>query len=265
MKLNEKQIAIITGGNRGIGLAITRKLKQMGFITAVIHKHDDSPVAASGVSEDSRLIDFEFIGDVSIQGSVEQFYQNLIEKYPSEDYNLTLLVNNAGVASAKKFLDLSADDFREMMDTNLIGAFYMSKLFAQHCVKGSSNEIQSQIINISSVSGLQGFSGHAHYCASKFALAGMAQVMAKELSKIGIAVNNVCPGPTQTDMWSKLDREYKENGFMPEEANEDDYSKKLLVKRMGKPEDVAEAVAYLTVSEYTTGINLPICGGNILR
>lgn len=256
MKNNNGQVAIVTGGARGIGLAICKKLKSLGYYVAVIDKNPDFGI-------DKSAMDFQFKGDVSIEYEVKEFMEMLIKDTQIlNNRGITVLINNAGVASAKKFMDLQLEDFKEMMETNVYGSFFMSKAFIAVAGEGYKKDI----INISSVSGLMGFSGHSHYCASKFALDGMSKVMAKELSKLGnYRVNNICPGPTQTDMWIKLDKEYKENGFMPEEANEDDYAKKLLIKRMGKPEDVAEAVEYLLKSDYTTGINLPVCGGNILR
>lgn len=253
-----KKIAIVTGGNRGIGLAISRSLKEVGYSIATIHKSD-------GMLIENMLFDLEFIGDVYLDEDVEKFYNMVKTHAKMSGATVNVLVNNAGVASAKKFMDLTEHDFSEVFTTNLMGAFKMSQAFAKACETGSNKEIKSHIINISSVSGLTGFSGHAHYCASKFALDGMSKVMAKELSKLGIAVNNVCPGPTKTDMWDKLDREYKEQGFMPEEANEDDYSQKLLIKRMGTPEDVGNAVSWIVSQDYITGINLPVCGGNIIR
>ena len=165
----------------------------------------------------------------------------------------------------KKFMKLTAVDFATMFRVNVLGAFLMSQKFVKRCKKGDDKSVSSRIINISSVSGLKGFSGHAHYCASKFALNGMMQVMAKELSKKGISVNNICPGPTKTDMWNQLDKEYRVAGFMPEEANEDDYFSKLLIKRMGQPEDIAKAVEYLIHSDYSTGTNLIVSGGNIMQ
>lgn len=250
--------AIITGGNRGIGLAITKKLKQLGYYTIVVHKDPDRKIV-------SNLADLEIVTDLSELKNISPIYDQMLEDLSADNLTLDLLVNNAGVASAKKFVDLTVDDFSSMMSVNLGAVFQMSRFFVEHCKKGSNKDIQSRIINISSVSGLQGFSGMAHYCASKFALNGMSQVMAKELSKLGIAVNTISPGPTKSSMWDQLDKEYKANGFMPEEANEDDYTKKLLIRRMGEPEDVAEAVEYLVKSSYTTGANILVCGGNILR
>ena len=259
----QNKIAIVTGGSRGIGLPIAKGLQELGYLVAVIHKHDVGTVS-SGVPSYIPS-DLEFIGDVGSDSDVQTFFNKVKEFAAEKKATINVLVNNAGVASAKKFLDLQDFDFEDMFHTNVIGAFLMSREFAKACEQGTNKEIKSHIVNISSVSGLQGFSGHAHYCASKFGLIGMGQVAAKELSKIGIAVNTICPGPTQTDMWTKLDKEYKDNGFMPEEANEDDYSKKLLIKRMGKGEDVAEAVLFLINQSYITGVALPVCGGNILR
>lgn len=255
-----KELAVVTGGSRGIGLAITKKLIEMNFAVAVIHENEKQ--ARIKIPKDQG---FEFIGDVGIIGDVLAFHEQLKIKAKENDWNATVLVNNAGKASAKKFMDLTENDFEEMLKTNLMGAFFMSREFVKICEKGNNESVSSRIINISSVSGLQGFSGHAHYCASKFALNGMMQVMAKELSKLGIAVNNICPGPTATGMWERLDEEYKEAGFMPKEAREDDYFSKLLIKRIGEPEDIAQAVEFLVKSEYTTGVNLIVSGGNILR
>jgi NAD(P)-dependent dehydrogenase (short-subunit alcohol dehydrogenase family) len=240
--------AIVTGGNRGIGRAITLRLDRMGYKVLVVHND----------GKQKMFTDEDFVFDIRQKGQVALFFEAIVAR----GFVPTAIVNCAGVASAKKFLSLDVDDFDQMISTNVIGTFLMSQMFAR--VYGE--EIgKKDIINITSVSGLQGFSGHAHYCASKFAVTGMSQVMAKELAKLNIRVNCIAPGPTDTDMWKQLDKEYRDGGFMPHEIHEDDYMSKLIIKRMGTPQDVADAVEYLIHSQYTTGITLPVCGGNIMR
>ena len=208
----------------------------------------------------SVLVDLS-IGSSAIVDAIEK-----TQKILGENFKLDVLVNNAGVCQAKKFEEISEEDYDRIMDTNLKAMFFTSSFLLSWMKKGDNKNIASNIINISSISGLQGFTGHTHYCASKFGVIGLTQSMAKELSTQGIAVNAVCPGPTQTPMWEALDKEYSAmNGWTGLETGEQKYFGKLLIKRIGDPSDVADAVEYLIKSKYSTGTALTVCGGNILR
>lgn len=244
---------IITGGNRGIGLAITKQLLFEGYRVICFHrdKAQKRNVLSDGYEESygdikytSHWLDFRHFVEVKLE--VESVYA---------------IINCAGIAHAKPFEEITEEEWDEMMAVNVKGAFLGVKIF------NDMIEDEGRIVNISSVSGLQGMSGHAHYCASKFALQGLTQVLAKELKGRKITVNTVNPGPTETDMWEQLDKDYsKINHWDESMKQEDKYFSKLLIKRMGKPEDVANTVSFLLKpeSDYITGISLKVCGGNLI-
>ena len=242
---------LITGGNRGIGLSITNQLLEENYRILCIHKDKDKKLNVAGIEY------YEYICDVRNRTKLLNAILDFTLKYG----NFWGVINNAGIAHAKPFEKITTEEWDEIMDTNVKGVFNVCQ-FASPLL-----EDKGRIINISSVSGLQGMSGHAHYCASKFALQGLSQVLAKELKGRRITVNTVNPGPTNTDMWKQLDKEYSEINNWPEDMKQEDkYYDKLLIKRMGEPIDVANVVSFLLKpeSEYITGTHIKVCGGNLL-
>lgn len=241
----------ITGGNRGIGLGITKQLIDEGY--RVLNVHNSVGMVQSFLSPNYD----EGICDVRDRVTLEFFVNKWKEKH-GEFY---AIVNNAGIAQAKPFEKITKEEWDDMMNINVKGAFNVAQIVSPHLEEGG------RIVNISSVSGLQGMSGHAHYCASKFALQGLTQVLAKELKDRRITANTVNPGPVDTDMWKKLDKEYAAiNHWDDSMKQEDRYYSKLLIKRMGTPEDVANVVSFLLKPEssYITGTSIKVCGGNLI-
>lgn len=248
--MSDRKRAIITGANRGIGLAIAWRLWKAGYDLLLID-----------YEEPTNNLPNHWFGKVDLaQPDAEAQVKKIIKGLGWKA--IDSLVNNAGVAKAVRVEDLSMYDAKWMMEVNYFGALKMVKA----CLPLLKANGGASITNITSISGLTGFTTMGAYCASKFALNGLAMVMAKELAKYQIRVNNVCPGPTNTDMWTSLDKEYKAiNGWESEEESEQAYMSKLLIKRLGTPEDVASAVEFLVDenrANYITGINLKVCGGN---
>jgi 3-oxoacyl-[acyl-carrier protein] reductase len=159
---------------------------------------------------------------------------------------LDILVNNAGILRDRTVKKLTPDDWHAVIQTNLDGVFFSSKLGAEVLRDGG------RIVNISSIAGIAGFHGQANYAAAKAGVIALTKVMAKELAKRGITVNAVAPGIIQTPMLA---------GLKPEVQAE--YEKQIPVGRVGKPEDVANAVLFFACEEsgYITGQTLPITGG----
>ena len=185
-----------------------------------------------------------FKGDVSEEASCEELVKTVMDKYGQVD----ALVNNAGITRDGLVARMSADDFDSVISTNLRGAFLMSKLVTKPMMK----QRYGRIVNISSVVGVHGNAGQANYSASKAGLIGMTKSIAKELASRNITVNAVAPGMIATDMTAVLT-----------DAQKDNINSSIPAKRMGEPEDVANAVLFLAdeKSSYITGQVLEVSGG----
>ena len=162
-----------------------------------------------------------------------------------------ILINNAGITSDQLFLRMKDSDWDNVIDTNLNGVFNLSKVFIKNMVKNRNG----RIINISSISGLMGNPGQVNYSSSKAALNGFTKSLAKELGSRNITVNSVAPGFIETDMTSFLDETAKKNVI-----------ETIPLKRLGRPEDVAELVLFLASEEasYITGQTISIDGGLLM-
>ena len=162
-----------------------------------------------------------------------------------------ILINNAGITSDQLFLRMKDSDWDNVIDTNLNGVFNLSKIFIKNMVKNRNG----RIINISSISGLMGNPGQVNYSSSKAALNGFTKSLAKELGSRNITVNSVAPGFIDTDMTSFLDDTAKKNVI-----------ETIPLKRLGRPEDVAELVSFLASEEasYITGQTISIDGGLLM-
>ena len=237
--------ALVTGAGRGIGKAIAKKLASLGATVVVNYsgsreKAEETVaeiVAAGGSAEAMQC-------DVSDFKACEEFSKAVVAKYGKLD----ILVNNAGVTRDGLLMGMSEDDYDKVLDTNLKGAFNMTRHFSRVFLKQRSG----RIINISSVSGVMGNAGQANYSASKAGLIGLTKSVARELAGRGVCVNAVAPGFIETDMTN---------------AMKEDAKKKLIenipLGRIGKPDDIAEAVAFLAgdASSYITGQVLCVDGG----
>ena len=162
-----------------------------------------------------------------------------------------ILINNAGITSDQLFLRMKDSDWDNVINTNLNGVFNLSKIFIKNMVKNRNG----RIINISSISGLMGNPGQVNYSSSKAALNGFTKSLAKELGSRNITVNSVAPGFVETDMTSFLDETAKKNVI-----------ETIPLKRLGRPEDVAELVLFLASEEasYITGQTISIDGGLLM-
>ncbi len=232
-KYEREKIAVVTGGVRGIGLGISLALKKKGYrVYALYSKDEKSAVAAQG----EGVIPVK--ADVRNEAEIVAFFSVL--------RHVDVLVNNAGIAVAAQLQDTSAEMLDELYAVNVRGAF----LCAREAAKKMISEQSGCIVNVSSVWGEAGGSCESAYSATKGALIALTKALAKELGYSGIRVNCVSPGVIDTTMNARLTAEDME--ALREE---------IPLGRIGKPEDVANAVTGLIESEYVNGADVPVNGG----
>ena len=237
------KVALVTGASRGIGAAVARKLASQGAAVAVIY---------SGNTEAANAVVEEITATYGVNAkayqcdvaSLEQCSQ-VVKQVSSELGAVDILVNNAGVTRDNLLALMSEDEFDKVIDTNLKGAFNMTKA----CVRGFIKKKQGRIINISSVSGLSGIAGQSNYSASKAGVIGLTKAVAKELASKNVTCNAIAPGFIETDMTKGLDAE--------------SFVKAIPLSRLGKPEDIASLAAFLASdsASYITGEVIRVDGG----
>ena len=239
------RVAIVTGGTRGIGAAISQALAAAGaHVAAGYSKGKDSAEASA---EKIRAAG----GSVSThQGRVDDFEdcKRVVDEVLKAHGRVDFLVNNAGITLDKTLRRMSSDDWTNVINVNLSGAFNMTKAILEHMIERGSG----RVVNISSVIGETGNVGQANYAASKAGLFGFTKSLALELANKGITANVVAPGFIATEMVSA----------MPEEALKKVVDK-IPTKRLGKPEEIARVVKFLCEddSAYITGAAFHVNGG----
>ena len=238
------KIAVITGGNSGVGAA-TAKLFAAEGATVVITARREA--ALKEVADEITAAGGEVYAvstDISKPEDPEMLMQKVMDKYGKID----ILVNNAGITKDNLMLKMTEEDFEQVIDTNLKGAF----LCIKHVSKIMLKQKRGHIINISSVVGVRGNAGQVNYASSKAGLIGMTKSVAKEIGSRGITVNAVAPGFIETDMTAKL----------PEAVVEENL-KSIPMKKLGKVEDVANLVRFLASDDasYITGQVICVDGG----
>lgn len=254
MKLKDK-VAIVTGGNKGIGRAISLNLAEEGADVVVAARDMQ---AANEVVEKIKGMQRE---SFSVKTDVRQVDQvnAMVKRVIDEFGRIDILVNNAGILLMTPAVDITEKEWDEIMRVNARGVFLCCRAVAKHMIE----QKQGKIINISSVAGKRGSPLMAHYCASKFAVLGLTFTLALELSPYNINVNAVCPGDIDTDM---LKQEWEWFGKIQNMSSQEVEENKLSgipFRRVGKPEDIAKLVTFLASPEadYITGQAINVDGG----
>ena len=233
--------AVVTGGSRGIGRAIAYKLASMGADIAVIYagNAEAAETVCRRSAEETGVKARAYQCDVADFTAVKETMARIRADFGT----VHILVNNAGITRDGMLAIMKEDDYDAVVDTNLKGAFNMIR----HCAGLFIRNREGCIINITSVAGLMGNAGQCNYSASKAGLIGLTKSAARELAPKGIRCNAIAPGFIATDMTGSQ-TENPLLGTIP-------------LGRMGEPEDVAEAAAYLATAKYVTGEVLRVDGG----
>ncbi len=232
--MTEPRTVLVTGGNRGIGLASARLFADAGHRVAITSRNpdivDDRIFAVACDQTDSDAVDGAFEAIEAELGAIE------------------VLVANAGITRDQLLLRMSDDDFSEVVDTNLTGAYRMARRAARPMLRAR----WGRLIFISSVVGLLGAAGQVNYAASKAGLIGLARSMARELGSRNITANVVAPGPVATDMLASLSEEQRTT-----------ITNQVPLGRVGQPEEIAEVIRFLASESgaYITGAVIPVDGG----
>jgi len=238
------KVALVTGGAQGIGKAIALLLARNGADLAVsdinLEKAQETAKEIQTIGRKASTLKV----DVANLEDVERMVQSVLEQL----HRIDILVNNAGIARDKLILRMTEEDWDAVLDVNLKGTFNCTKAVIRHMLKQKSGKI----VNIASVVGEMGNAGQANYSASKAGVIGFTKTVAREFAQRGINVNAIAPGYIETPMTDALPEKVKE-----------ELKRMIPLERLGRPEDIAEAVLFLVSqsSNYITGQVLNVNGG----
>ena len=242
------KVVLITGASRGIGKQIALTMAKEGYDIVLNCRNENEEVLEvksqiEGLGANCLIVQ----GNVANQSDCERFVKEAIEKFGKID----VLVNNAGITKDMLLARMKEEDFKQVIDVNLMGTFHVTKQVVPYMMKARNG----RIINISSVVGISGNAGQSNYAASKAGIIGFTKSLAKELAARNILVNAVAPGFIQTDMTGVLKEEIKE-----------EIAKMIPLKKMGTAQDVANVVKFLASedSSYMTGQVLQVDGGMLM-
>ncbi|MCQ2191279.1 MAG: 3-oxoacyl-ACP reductase FabG [Paludibacteraceae bacterium] len=237
-------IALITGGSRGIGRACAIKLAQMGYYVVINYRSNKAEAdatleAVKAAGSDGELLPFDVANKESVEAAISGWQEAHKGEY------ISVLVNNAGIRHDNMLMWMTDEEWESVVDTTLYGFMYVTRVL----LKDMLVKKFGRIINMSSLSGLKGLPGQTNYSAAKSGLIGATKALAQEVARKNVTVNAICPGFIQTDMTKDLD--------------EAELKKQIPANRFGTPEEVAAVVGFLASKEagYVTGQAISVNGG----
>ena len=242
--MSDQRLAVVTGGARGIGRAIVMELLKRGNKVAALDLNEDMLAELTTVAKEAGFDVITKSCDITNTENLVAILDGLADEHGS----VSILVNNAGITRDKLMMQMEEIDFDLIMNVNLKAAFMATKVVLRGMIRNKFG----RIIHISSVAGVMGQAGSANYAASKAGLIGMAKSIAREVGKKNVTANCVAPGFIQTEMTDSLPEMVKQGAMAV-----------IPMKRMGQPEEIANAVGFLCSDEagYITGQVLCVDGG----
>lgn len=234
-------VCLVSGSSRGIGLSIAQHLAKQGH-QVILNSRKALSEEVLALFDEYELKPGQAIGDISDFNQAKELVDQIVDQYGSID----VLINNAGINKDGLFIRMSEDDFDSVVQTNLKGAFNLSRHIAPIMLKKRTGTI----INMSSVVGLMGNPGQANYAASKAGMVGLTKSLAKELGSRSITVNAIAPGFIETDMTDALSDKVKKQML-----------EHIPLKRFGQVEEVSSVVDFLINNRYVTGQVIEVNGG----
>lgn len=234
-------VCLVSGSSRGIGLSIAQHLAQEGH-QVILNSRKALSQDVLSLFDNCDLKPGQAIGDISNFSQAKELIEEIVDQYGTID----VLINNAGINKDGLFIRMSEEDFDSVVQTNLKGAFNLSRHIAPIMLKKRAGTI----INMSSVVGLMGNPGQANYAASKAGIIGLTKSLAKELGSRSITVNAIAPGFIETDMTDALSDKVKKQML-----------DNIPLKRFGQVEEVSSVVDFLISNRYITGQVIEVNGG----
>ncbi len=240
----DNQIALVSGASRGIGMTIALELGRRGATVIGTATSESGAESISNYLNENDISGSGMVMDVTIQGSIDTALEAIVEQFGQP----TILVNNAGITRDNLLMRMKDEEWDAIINTNLSSAYRLSKALLRGMMKARTG----RIINIASVVAAMGNAGQTNYAAAKAGMIGFTKSLAREVGTRGITVNAVAPGFIDTDMTRALPDEHKEALL-----------KQIPLNRLGQPEEIAAAVAFLASPEaaYITGETLHVNGG----
>ena len=243
---DERRVAVITGGAQGIGRRTADLFAERGYRVAIIDLYE--PVATTKAIEASGGEAFGYSGDITVERTVNDFALHVFDRYGRAD----VLVNNAGISLISPAEETSFDDYRRVIEVNLVAPFLLCQIFGKRMLESG----RGAIVNVGSVAGLLGVSDRAAYNASKHGLIGLTRTLAAEWGGRGVRVNAVCSGWVKTEM----DVADQTGGSYTDA----DITGRIPMARFATPDDIAHAIAFLAddnESSFINGHTLSVDGG----
>jgi 3-oxoacyl-[acyl-carrier protein] reductase len=240
----QQRVALVTGASRGIGRAIAEALGKQGLIVIGTATSQSGADAIDARLREAGIAGAGMMLNVTDSAAVEEAVKTITEKFGV----LTVLVNNAGITRDNLLMRMKDEEWDDVIDTNLNAIYRVTKA----CLRGMTKARWGRIVNISSVVGSMGNAGQSNYAATKAGMEGFTRALAREIGSRAVTVNNVAPGFIDTDMTRELPQEQR-----------DMLTKQIPLGRLGGPEEIAAAVAFLVsdAAAYITGETLHVNGG----
>jgi 3-oxoacyl-[acyl-carrier protein] reductase len=240
--MNQAPLVLVSGGSRGLGLAIVKHLLKEGYQVATFSRSVTEEFER--LREEHRDKLYYFYGDMAQRDTIEK----VVTKIEKDIGPIEVLINNAGIASDGVLATMPPEQIEQLISVNLTGTLLLTRLVVRRMIV----RCRGNVLNISSIIGLRGYSGLAAYSATKAGIDGMTRALARELGPRNIRVNAIAPGYLETDMTGKLD-----------ERQRDQIVRRTPMGRLGLPEDVVGAVSFLMspASSFITGQTIVVDGG----